>query len=99
MMQPHILAKENGSAATGAAVLPDPQAESAVIETDQVNPTPGPKKRSGIPAAEATADDDMLPPNSKAPARTAQINRGVNMRTRPESGSSVLTVVPKAANV
>jgi len=50
-----------------------------------------------MPDAEATADDDT--PNSKAPTRTAQINRGVNMRTRPESGSGVLTVVPKAANV
>ena len=44
-------------------------------------------------------DTETLPPGSETSTRTVQINRGVNMRSRPESGSSVLTVVPKAASV
>lgn len=48
-------------------------------------------------AKEAAADP--LPPNVKASTRTVQVNHGVNMRSRPESGSRVLSVVPKGASV
>ena len=51
------------------------------------------------PAAEAAVDDVTQPPDFKAATRTVRVNRGVNMRTRPKSGASVLTVVPKAASV
>jgi uncharacterized protein YraI len=51
------------------------------------------------PAAEAAVDDVEQPRDFKASTRTVRVNRGVNMRTRPKSGASVLTVVPKAASV
>ena len=50
-------------------------------------------------AAEAAASDVARPPDLRAATRTVRVNRGVNMRARPESGASVLTVVPKAASV
>ena len=51
------------------------------------------------PAAEAAVDDVTQPRDFKASTRTVRVNRGVNMRSRPKSGASVLTVVPKAASV
>ena len=51
------------------------------------------------PAAEAAVNDVAQPPDPKAATRTVRVNRGVNMRTRPQSGASVLTIVPKAASV
>ena len=50
-----------------------------------------------VDAKEAPAG--TLPPNVKQSTRTIRVNHGVNMRSRPESGSRVLTVVPKAASV
>ena len=49
-----------------------------------------------VDAKEAAAD---TPPNVKQSTRTIRVNHGVNMRSRPESGSRVLTVVPKSASV
>jgi len=50
-----------------------------------------------VDAKEAAAG--TLLPNVKQSTRTIRVNHGVNMRSRPESVSRVLTVVPKAASV
>ena len=98
IMQPHAWATQNGVEAPDATVLFDPEMETAAIETDQANAMRAPETKPARPVAEAPVDDEMLPPSFTS-TRTVQINRGVNMRSRPESGSSVLTVVPKAASV
>ena len=95
MTRPHALARE----APDAAVLFDPEMETAAIEPDQVKAARAHETKPAKPAAEAPVDNVRLLSGFKTSTRTVQTNRGVNMRSRPESGSSVLTVVRKAASV
>jgi Bacterial SH3 domain len=99
IMRPHALARENGIAAPDATVLFDPKLETGAIIPDRGKATHASETKSAAPAAEAPVGDETLPPGFKTSMRTVQINRGANMRSRPQSGSSVLTVVPKAASV
>jgi hypothetical protein len=99
MMPPHALARENGIAAPDAAVLFDPKMETGAIVPDRVMAPRALETKSAAPAAEAPVDKETLRPGFKTSMRAVHINRGANMRSRPESGSSVLTVVPKAAGV
>ena len=98
IMQPHPVTAQNGVAAPDATALFDLEMETAAIEPDQAKAMRAPETKPARPAAEAPVDNETLPPGFTS-TRTVQINRGVNMRSRPESGSSVLTVVPKAASV
>ena len=100
----------NGIVATGAIPLVDPspsatktidsadETETAAIAPDQVKPKRVAKKPKK-PAETSGDDNAATPPGLKAPTRTVQLGKGVNMRSRPKSGSSVLTVIPKGAAV
>lgn len=99
---------ENGLVATGAIPLASPSpgetaaktdgTETAAIAPEEVVPEKTAKAKPDKPA-EAADDDKDLPPGVAASARTVQITKGVNMRSRPKSGSAVLTTVPKGAAV
>jgi hypothetical protein len=110
MLQPAASSREGSIAGTGAVALVDPSpagadesmddTETAAIEPGQIKPKRAQKAKPDKPAANAAVDDNTVaPPGLKAPTRTVQVSKGVNMRSRPKSGSRVLTVVPKAAAV
>jgi hypothetical protein len=63
---------------------------TAAIAPDEAKPSRKAKRD------EPTAEDDAAP---AAGTRQVQVNRGVNLRSRPKSGSRVLTVVPGRAVV
>lgn len=71
--------------------------ETAAIAPDEAQP----KRAAKAAAAPAGAQDDaaLTPPGVNDQTRTVQITKGVNMRSRPKSGSSVISVVPKGAAV
>ena len=78
-------------------MLFDPEMETAAIEPDQMKATRAPETKPTWPAAEALVDNAAARLQESDAYRT-DLPR-VNMRSRPESGSSVLAVVPKAASV
>jgi hypothetical protein len=106
MLQPSEAAP--GVVASGTIPLEDgatqpDETRTAAIEPEEVNPkrTAKPKRTA---SAKAPDDDAGSPPGFKQPfdvssSKTVQIAKGVNMRSRPKSGSSVLGVIPKGASV
>lgn len=98
----------NAAAGTGAIALVDPATEAgdpadvtetAAIEPEVVKPKRAAKAKPEKPAEAAVEDNPLSPPGVGAETRTVQISKGVNMRSRPKSGSGVLTVIPKGAAV
>jgi hypothetical protein len=110
VLQPAAASGDNAAAGTDALALADPSptdvkktvegAETAAIAPEDLKPKQTAKVKPAKPA-EAKADDDNLdlPPGVSSSSRTVQITKGANMRSRPKSGASVLSVVPKGASV
>jgi hypothetical protein len=72
------------------------ETRTAAIAPDEVKPSRESKQNSGD---EAKAEVDPTPPGVSASTRSVKVSQGVNMRSRPKSGSGVLTTIPKAAVV
>jgi hypothetical protein len=89
----------SGDAATGAkADDPADATRTAAISPDDVKP----KKvvKSAKPNDDdATADDTPVAPGVSGATRPAQVNKGVNMRSRGRSGASVVMTIPQSAVV
>ena len=104
---------QSGAAPTAALPLAEPSpaeakdptdgTETAAVDPADVKPKDVAKKKSSeaAPSAASTDDDDDQAPgiSSSGQGRTVQVNKGVNMRSRPKGGSSVLGTVPRGANV
>lgn len=93
---------------TLAAVLPGTEVplDEAADEPGDDQPAAEDDTRTGAIAPgeaksrdESRAEVDADPPDAGVSTRAAQVSKGVNMRSRPKSGSSVLTVIPRAATV
>jgi SH3 domain-containing protein len=104
---------QSGIAATAALPLAEPspaeakdpadESKTAAVDPEDVTPKDVAKKKGSEPASSAaTTDDngDRVPGvTSSGKGRMVQINKGVNLRSRPKGGSSVLGTVPRGANV
>jgi hypothetical protein len=87
-----------GPSPTAAKGLAD-GTRTAAIAPGEVKPRRAVEAKPGNAADDAADDDSGLPPGVTAQMRTVQLGRGVNMRSRPKSGSSVITVIPANATV
>jgi hypothetical protein len=88
-----------GSSPTGSGGSAD-VTRTAAIAPEAAKPRLAVQSKSGGTAGDAASDDDSsLPPGVSAQTRTIKLGKGVNMRSRPKSGSGVITVVPANATV
>ena len=96
VMQP---GEGGASVATGGTVPPGggrPAARGDDAADDTRTAAIAPDEAKPNAKSETQSKDDAVAAEA---TRTVQINRGANMRARPKSGSSTLTVVPRGAAV
>ena len=97
-------AAEGGGPLSLAGQTPDTEqpadeTQVAAIEPQPVKARAKPKAQEKPQPVEAAVEEPVEAPPGLSPARTAQVVKGANIRSRPKSGSSVLGVVPKGASV
>ena len=92
-----VIPPATGSDGKAAADNPADATRTAAISPDDVKP-----KKAAKPADDgddASADDTPVAPGVSGATRPAQVNKGVNMRSRGRSGASVVMTIPSSAVV
>ena len=85
----------------GNAATQDPAdaTRTAAIAPDDVKPKKVVKSANPADGDDATADDAPTAPGVSGSTRPAQVNKGVNMRSRGRSGAGVVMTIPRSAVV